>query len=141
MSNNPNLIYLFAAGNGLTSIDVSHNPYLMGLYVSNNKLKTIDISQNTYLQTLVIRRNSFDFATLPTPDSNWIEYDYIQNNMPVDRSTCSLLPTRSSANMPIMARPMSAMKYAEKPSSQRRCWLPGTGTPIRKFPAAAQSWP
>lgn len=86
VSNNPNLIYLFAAGNGLTSIDVSHNPYLMGLYVSNNKLKTIDISQNTYLQTLVIRRNSFDFATLPTPDSNWIEYDYIQNNMPVDRS-------------------------------------------------------
>ncbi len=86
VSNNPNLIYLFAAGNGLTSIDVSHNPYLMGLYVSNNKLKTIDISQNTYLQSLVIRRNSFDFATLPTPDPTWVEYDYIQNNMPVDRS-------------------------------------------------------
>ena len=86
VSNNPNLIYLFAAGNGLTSIDVSHNPYLMGLYVSNNKLKTIDISQNTYLQSLVIRRNSFDFATLPIPAPTWVEYDYIQNNMPVDRS-------------------------------------------------------
>ena len=39
--------------------------------------------------------------------------------LPARRSTCSLLPTRSRANMPIMARPISARKYAEKPSSHR----------------------
>ena len=86
VSNNPYLLYLFAAGNALTDIDVSNNPYLMKLFVSNNKLTNIDLSQNPYLESLVIRRNNFDFATLPAPNSNWVDYDYTQDNMPVDRS-------------------------------------------------------
>lgn len=85
VTHNPKLLYLFAGGNGFTSVDVSKNPYLLQLYLSNNNLSHIDVSANPLLQNLIIRRNLFDFATLPTPQSQWIQYDYIQKNMEVER--------------------------------------------------------
>lgn len=85
VTHNPKLLYLFAGGNGFEQVDVSKNPYLLQLYLSNNNLRHIDVSANTMLQNLIIRRNLFDFATLPTPSQQWIQYDYIQKNMEVER--------------------------------------------------------
>ena len=86
VTNNPNLVYLFASGNGFTSIDVTNNPRLQDLYINNNKLSSIDLSQNPNLYNLSIRNNNFTFATLPLPNENWMYYAYKQNDMPVARS-------------------------------------------------------
>lgn len=81
-----NLMYLFASGNELTSIDVSKNINLTDLYLSNNRLTSIDVSKNDILLNLVVRNNCMDFATLPLPKTSWLNYDYIQSNMPVAKS-------------------------------------------------------
>lgn len=86
VTNNPNLVYLFASGNGFTELDVTKNPELQDLYVNNNKLTTIDLSNNTKLFNLSIRNNNFTFATLPLPNDSWGYYAYKQNDMPVAKS-------------------------------------------------------
>lgn len=86
VTNNPNLVYLFASGNGFTSIDVTNNPHLQDLYINNNKLTSIDLSNNPNIFNLSIRNNNFTFATLPLPNENWGYYAYKQNEMPVAKS-------------------------------------------------------
>ncbi len=86
VTNNPNLVFLFASGNGLTELDVTKNSYLQDLYVNNNKLTSLDLTNKTNLLNLSIRNNNFTFATLPLPDENWLSYAYKQNEMPVARS-------------------------------------------------------
>lgn len=49
--------YLAAAGNGLTSVDVSGNRHLTTLNVPMNDLTTIDLSQNRILQRLDLSDN------------------------------------------------------------------------------------
>lgn len=49
--------YLAAAGNGLTSVDVSGNRHLTTLNVPMNDLTTIDLSQNRMLQRLDLSDN------------------------------------------------------------------------------------
>lgn len=86
VSNNMALMYLFAAGNGLTSIDVKNNRYLQQLYLSDNNLSEIDLSRNTNLINVILRNNCFTYATLPEPQSSWNQYDYYQKNMPINRT-------------------------------------------------------
>ncbi|MDE6346510.1 MAG: hypothetical protein K2L55_07565 [Muribaculaceae bacterium] len=86
LTNNPNLVYLFASGNGFTELDVTKNIYLTDLYVNNNHLTSIDLSNNTALFKLSIYNNDFTFATLPLPNENWSYYAYKQNEMPVAKS-------------------------------------------------------
>lgn len=86
VTNNPNLVYLFASGNGLTSIDVSKNTKLQDLYVNDNRLTSIDLSNNANLLNLSIRNNNFTFATLPLPSENWLYYAYKQRTMDIARS-------------------------------------------------------
>lgn len=86
VTNNHELVYLFASGNGFTELDVTKNPLLQDLYVNNNNLTSIDLSDKAYLYNLSIRNNNFTFATLPLPDDNWQYYAYKQNDMPVARS-------------------------------------------------------
>lgn len=86
VTHNPNLVYLFASGNGFTELDVTKNPALQDLYVNNNKLTSIDLSKNPNLYNLSIRNNDFTFATLPLPQDGWFYYSYKQNDMPVARS-------------------------------------------------------
>lgn len=86
VSHNPNLVYLFASGNGFTELDVTNNPLLQDLYVNNNNLTSIDLTNQNNLLNLSIRNNNFTFATLPLPDENWLSYAYKQNEMPVAKS-------------------------------------------------------
>lgn len=86
VTNNPNLVYLFASGNGFTELDLTQNPLLQDLYINNNKLTSIDLTGKSNLLNLSIRNNNFTFATLPMPDENWLYYAYKQNEMPVARS-------------------------------------------------------
>lgn len=86
VSKNVNLVRLFANGNRLESIDLRNNTYLQDLYISNNRLTSIDISNNTNLLNLAIRGNYFNFATLPLPQTDWSNYDYYQNNMPIAKT-------------------------------------------------------
>lgn len=86
VTNNPNLVYLFASGNGFTDLDVSKNPHLTDLYVNNNHLTSIDLSNNTALFNLSLRNNDFTFATLPLPNDEWDYYAYKQNDMQVAKT-------------------------------------------------------
>ena len=86
VTNNPNLVYLFASGNGFTELDVTKNTLLQDLFVNNNKLTSLDLTGKTNLLNLSVRNNNFTFATLPLPDENWLYYAYKQNEMPVARS-------------------------------------------------------
>ena len=84
LTHNPNLLYLFAAGNNFKDIDISHNLNLQNLYIANNLLTSIDLSKHEYLINVILRNNCFDFKTLPLPNDLWNDYDYIQRNMPVN---------------------------------------------------------
>jgi len=86
VTRNPNLVYLFASGNGFTELDVTKNSYLQDLYVNNNKLTSIDISNNSNLLNVSIRNNNFTFATMPLPNDEWLSYAYKQNDMQVAKS-------------------------------------------------------
>lgn len=86
VTHNPNLVYLFASGNGLTEIDITKNPALTDLYINNNHLTSIDLSGNPALFNLSLRNNDMTFATLPLPDDNWGYYAYKQNDMKVAKS-------------------------------------------------------
>ncbi len=83
VTKNPNLVYLFASGNGFTELDVTNNGYLQDLYVNNNRLTSIDLTNKPNLLNLSIRNNNFTFATLPLPNEEWLSYAYKQNEMPV----------------------------------------------------------
>ena len=86
ITHNPELLYLFASGNNLTEIDLSKNPKLQNIYLSDNLLTSIDISNNTDIFNLILRNNYLTFATLPFPQSTWIDYDYYPRNMEVNKS-------------------------------------------------------
>ena len=86
LSHSPNLIYLFASGNDFTSIDLSNNIYLQDIYLNDNKLTTIDLEKNVNLNNVILRNNYFNFATLPLPSESWNQYDYMQRNMPIERT-------------------------------------------------------
>ncbi|MEE0904566.1 MAG: hypothetical protein U0L68_08950 [Prevotellamassilia sp.] len=86
VSHNTELVHLFAAGNGFTSVDLSKNINLFNLYLANNSLSSIDLSHNANLYNVILRNNNFDFATLPLPNDEWGQYDYVPNQMPVARS-------------------------------------------------------
>lgn len=85
VTKNMSLVYLFAAGNDLTSIDLTQNRYLQQLYLADNKLETIDLSKNTQLINVILRNNYFTYATLPAPGA-WNQYDYYQRNMPFKKT-------------------------------------------------------
>lgn len=86
VTRNPNLVYLFASGNGFTELDVTKNSYLQDLYVNNNKLASIDLSNNPNLLNVSIRNNNLTFATMPLPKEDWLSYAYKQNEMQVAKS-------------------------------------------------------
>lgn len=86
VSNNPNLFFFSAACNNLTNIDLSKNTYLQNLSLRGNHLTALDLSKNVNLYSIDVMLNDMDYATLPLPDSNWGEYFYNQNSMPVVRS-------------------------------------------------------
>ena len=83
MTNNPSLVYLFAAGNDFTEVDVTKNDFLQQLYLADNKLTSIDLSNNRNLVNVILRNNCFTYATLPEPQGTWNQYDYYQRNMAI----------------------------------------------------------
>lgn len=86
VTNNLNLMRLFASGNGFTTLDVTKNVYLTDLYINYNNLSDIDLSNNTNLYNVSIRNNNFTYATLPLPLDTWNYYDYKQNDIPVAKT-------------------------------------------------------
>lgn len=80
------LTKLFASGNLLESIDLTQNKYLTDIFLNYNKLSSIDISNNPNITKLMLRNNHFDFATLPLPQDTWVQYEYMQMPMQVDKS-------------------------------------------------------
>ena len=83
VTNNPSLVYLFAAGNDFTEVDVTKNDFLQQLYLADNKLTSIDLSNNRNLVNVILRNNCFTYATLPEPQGTWNQYDYYQRNMAI----------------------------------------------------------
>lgn len=74
--------YLAAAGNGLTSVDVSGNRYLTTLNVPMNDLTTIDLSQNRMLQRLDLsdnRLSSLDLSANTELVSLWCFNNQLTN--------------------------------------------------------------
>lgn len=86
LSNNPELTFVSLTGNNLTDIDLSKNPNIDNLYLGYNKLTTLNVSNLSRLSTLDIRNNYFTFATLPSPNQNWYDYQYEQRAMEVAKS-------------------------------------------------------
>ncbi|MCH5306784.1 MAG: hypothetical protein J1E37_01790 [Prevotella sp.] len=86
LSNNVNLIRLFLSGNDLDDVDVSMLPNLETLNVAHNNLTSINIDSNPYLVSLDISMNKMDFSTIPDERDTFIEYNYMQQNLPVDFS-------------------------------------------------------
>ena len=86
ITNLPSLTKLFATGNNLTKLDVSKCPYLQDLFLSDNYITDIDLSNNSQLLNVMLRNNCFDFATLPSPNIQWLQYEYYQRSMPVART-------------------------------------------------------
>lgn len=85
ITNNPQLVYLFAQSNNLKTLDISKNPLLEDLQLRNNYLETFDCSANPRLSRVSIANNCLDFATLPL-DPLFSDYYYQQRPMPVARS-------------------------------------------------------
>lgn len=86
LTNNPELVYLFCAGNKLTELDITKNPRLVTLSATDNYLTSLDVSQNPNLYIVEINKNCMDFATLPEVNENWNTYYYGQRNFTVDKS-------------------------------------------------------
>lgn len=84
VSHNPELRYLYLAGNDLTDIDLSNNPLLQMLNVSHNRLTSINLDENPDLIDVNISFNYMDFTSMPLPRFN--DYVYQQNPMKVDYS-------------------------------------------------------
>lgn len=103
VTHNPNLFYLAAQGNNLTSIDVTKNPEMMNLYLQNNNLSELDLSKNTKLVSVNIANNRFTFSTLPANDPAWTEYFYQQRPYPVNK----VVAKGTAMKFPGMIRPES----------------------------------
>lgn len=86
LSHNPKLQTLVIGGNGFESVDLSHNTLLNRVNLKRNALTSLNLDNNPDIVSLNIMDNNFDFATLPLPGVNWVEYFYRQNPMPVARS-------------------------------------------------------
>lgn len=86
VSNNPELVRLNVSGNYLGTLNLSANTKLQSLLTKRNGLKALDLSKNLDLISVNVMDNDMDFATLPYPDVNWVEYFYRQNALPVARS-------------------------------------------------------
>lgn len=86
MSKNPELVRLNVSGNYLGTLNLSANTKLQSLITKRNGLKALDLSKNLDLFSVNVMDNDMDFATLPYPDANWVEYFYRQNALPVARS-------------------------------------------------------
>lgn len=86
LSNNPSLTRLSISGNYLGALDLSANPRLQSLISKRNGLKSLDLSANTELVSVNVMDNDMDFATLPAPENQWVEYFYRQNSLPVAKS-------------------------------------------------------
>lgn len=71
VSHNPELRYLYLAGNDLTDIDLSNNPLLQMLNVSHNRLTSINLDENPdlimYTEPITIKLSGID-ATLSHDD-------------------------------------------------------------------------
>ena len=86
LSNNVYLTRLFLSGNDLEDIDVSMLPLLETLNVAHNNLTSINIDANPNLVSLDISMNKMDFSTIPAERETFIEYNYMQQALPVDFS-------------------------------------------------------
>lgn len=86
VTNNPKLIRLYCNGNALTDLDISKNISLQSLNCSRNQLTTIDISNNPDIDALNVAYNNLDYVTLPAERETFLEYYYLQNQFPIDRS-------------------------------------------------------
>lgn len=86
LSKNVNLMRLFLSGNDLDDVDVSMLPNLETLNVAHNNLTSINIDSNPYLVSLDISFNKMDFTTIPDERDTFIEYNYMQQDLPVKLS-------------------------------------------------------
>lgn len=86
LSNNPELIRLFASDNDFTELDLSKNPKLQSLFINGNNLKNLDLSNNQEVIELMIRNNNFTFNTLPLAYDALNNYSYYpQKEMAVNK--------------------------------------------------------
>lgn len=86
VTNNPDLVYLFCAGNNLRELDITKNPNLITLSAYSNYLPGIDFSNCEGLREVDIHDNLMDYVTLPAPRSTFIDYYYSQKPFPTERS-------------------------------------------------------
>lgn len=86
LSKNPLLERVSISGNYLGTVDLSANTRLQSLISKRNGLKSLDLSANTELVSVNVMDNDMDFATLPAPGNQWVEYFYRQNALPVAKS-------------------------------------------------------
>lgn len=86
LTHNPELVYLYLAGNNFTTLDLSKNTKVQMLNISHNRLPGVDFSTLTQLIEPNVSFNNMCFATLPLPDQNWNDYIWMQNDWKVDKS-------------------------------------------------------
>ena len=78
----PKLKWLNVDDNQLTSIDVSNNPNLVRLYAKENQLTSIDVSHNLNLETLWVSENQItklDVSHNPKLEILWADYNQLTN--------------------------------------------------------------
>lgn len=86
LSKNVHLTRLFLSGNDMEDIDISMLPLLETLNVAHNNLTSINIDSNPNLASLDISLNKMDFSNIPAERETFIEYNYMQQNLPVEFS-------------------------------------------------------
>lgn len=85
VTNNPDLIYLFCAGNDITQLDLSKNTKLVEISLARNRLTSIDLTNCISLVNVNISNNDMGFSTMPV-NTGWNEYYYEQRPSKVRRS-------------------------------------------------------
>lgn len=103
LTHNPELFYLAAQENNLTSIDLSQNPELTNLFLQDNDLSELDLSHQNSLASVNIANNRFTFSTLPANDPKWTEYFYSQRPYQVEK----VVAKGTEMKFPKMIRPGS----------------------------------
>ncbi len=86
LSHNPELTYLSAGSNLLTTLDLSNNPALTFINLDHNNLTNINIDGISEISTLNLTGNRFGFSTLPLPQESYYDYTYGQQPLPAERS-------------------------------------------------------
>lgn len=86
LTHNPELVRLYVDGNNLTELDLSNNTKVVSFGCSRNHLRALSFDNIPNMTLVDVSRNNMDFNTMPVPRASFSDYQYMQYDLPVNRS-------------------------------------------------------